>query len=186
MPGGSPRVCQRLASAVPLILPWDQSLHQTRGDSAVDLTGLERAQEVSDDDDRLPFDDASFDLVTSQHPVRPDWGEISRVLAPGGRYFAQHVGPASAFELIEYFLGPLPEVRQARDPARESAAAEAAGSQIVDLRTARPRMEFCDVGAIVWVLRKCVWWVPDFSVARYREELRELDARLRSVEPCWR
>jgi hypothetical protein len=29
----------------------------------------------------------------------------------------------------------------------------------------RCRMEFYDVGAIVWILRKCVWWVPDFSVA---------------------
>src|SRR5699024_12832738 len=122
------------------------------------------------DDDRLRLDDASFDLVTSQHPVRPDWGEISRVLAPGGRYFAQHVGPASAFELIEYFLGPLPEARQARDPARESAAAEAAGSQIVDLRTARPRLEFCAVGATVWGLRQRGWRVPDCAVARYRDE----------------
>lgn len=138
--------------------------------------------EVGADDDRLPFDDASFDLVTSRHPVRPNWGEISRVLAPCGRYFAQHVGPASAFELIEYFLGPLPEARQARDPARERAAAEAAGLQIADLRTARLRMEFFDVGAIVWILRKCVWWVPDFSVATYQEELRELDARLRAGE----
>jgi len=143
--------------------------------------GVEVVQ-VGEDDDRLPFDDASFDLVTSRHPVRPNWREISRVLAPGGCYFAQHVGPASAFELIEYFLGPLPEARQARDPAYEWAAAEANGLQITDLRTARLRMEFSDVGAIVWILRKCVWWVPDFSVATYQEELRELDARLRAGE----
>jgi hypothetical protein len=32
-------------------------------------------------------------------------------------------------------------------------------------------MEFYDVGAVVWILRKCVWWVPDFSVERYRVEL---------------
>lgn len=139
--------------------------------------------EVGAEDDRLPFDNASFDLVSSRHPVRPGWSEISRVLAPGGRYFAQHVGPASAFELIEYFLGPLPEARQERDPGRERAAAEAAGLQIADLRTARLRMEFSDVGAIVWILRKCVWWVPDFSVAKYHDELRALDARLRAGEP---
>ena len=36
------------------------------------------------------------------------WDEIARVLRPGGTYFAQHVGPASAFELIEFFLGPQP------------------------------------------------------------------------------
>jgi hypothetical protein len=51
--------------------------------------------------------DQSFELVTARHPVRPDWEEMHRVLAPGGYYFAQHVGPGSASELIEQFLGPL-------------------------------------------------------------------------------
>jgi hypothetical protein len=117
--------------------------------------------------------------VTSRHPVRPDWAEIARVLEPGGRYFAQHVGPASAFELIEFFLGPLPKQRKGRDPHREAAEAEDAGLTVTALRTARCRLEFFDVGAVVWTLRKCVWWVPDFSVDRYRDRLRDLDALLR-------
>lgn len=131
----------------------------------------------------LPFPDQSFELVTARHPVRPDWTEIHRVLAPGGHYFAQHVGPASAFELIEHFLGPLPEQRKGRDPQAETAAAEAAGLTVVDLRTARCRMEFFDVGAVVWILRKCVWWVPDFSVAAYRDKLKELDEHMRAGRP---
>lgn len=129
-----------------------------------------------------PFDDASFDLVAARHPVKPDWTEIQRVLRPGGHYFAQHVGPRSAFELIEYFLGPLPGPH-ARDPQQELEDAEAAGLRLVELRTARCRMEFFDIGAVVWILRKCVWWVPDFSVERYDASLRALDARLRRGEP---
>lgn len=127
----------------------------------------------------LPFADSSFDLVTSRHPVRPDWPEVRRVLVPGGQYFAQHVGPASAFELIEFLVGPRPEHRQGRDPDREVAQAERAGLTVTDLRTARCRMEFLDVGAVVWVLRKCVWWVPDFSVDRYRAKLLALDQLIR-------
>ena len=127
----------------------------------------------------LPFPDGSFELVTARHPVRPDWSEIRRVLVPGGHYFAQHVGPASAFELIEFFLGPLPEHRKGRDPEREAAQAREAGLTVTDLRTARCRMEFFDVGAVVWTLRKCVWWVPDFSVDRYRDKLLELDGLIR-------
>lgn len=131
----------------------------------------------------LPFPNASFELVTSRHPVRPDWAEIGRVLKPGGHYFAQHVGPASAFELIERFLGPLPEERRARDPDAEVEAAQRAGLLITDLRIARCRMEFFDVGAIVWTLRKCVWWVPDFSVEKYHDVLVDLDAHMRRGSP---
>ena len=127
----------------------------------------------------LPFVDESFELVTSRHPVQPAWTQIRRVLVPGGTYFAQHVGPASAFELIEFFLGPLPENRAGRDPHREATAAEAAGLTITDLRTATCRMEFFDIGAVVWILRKCVWWVPDFSVERYHDRLLALDADIR-------
>jgi hypothetical protein len=44
-------------------------------------------------------------------------------------------------------------------------------------------MEFFDIGAVVWILRKCVWWVPDFSVDRYRDKLRDLDCRIRRSGP---
>jgi SAM-dependent methyltransferase len=147
---------------------------------ARDLLGT-RGVEVHDTEQGapLPFPDASFELVTARHPVSPDWPEIGRVLVPGGHYFAQHVGPASAFELIEFLLGPLPENRKGRDPKREVVHAERIRLIVTDLRTARCRMEFFDIGAIVWILRKCVWWVPDFTVARYRDKLLALDDQIR-------
>ncbi|MFD6418501.1 methyltransferase domain-containing protein [Streptomyces sp. NPDC060194] len=132
----------------------------------------------------LPFADSAFDLVTARHPVAPHWAEIARVLRPGGAYFAQHVGPASVFELVEYFLGPQPEaVRRGRHPDREAAGAEAAGLEVVDLRSERLRTEFRDIGAVVYFLRKVVWMVPGFTVDAYRDRLRELDARIRRDGP---
>src|SRR4029079_1435317 len=97
----------------------------------------------------------------------PDWREIHRVLRPGGHYFAQHVGPSSAFELIERLLGSLPEARLARDPLREGADAERTGLAVQQMHTARCRMEFYDIGSVVWILRKCVWWVPGVKRGRY-------------------
>ena len=44
-------------------------------------------------------------------------------------------------------------------------------------------MEFFDVGAVVWILRKCVWWVPDFTVEKYADTLTELDRQMRRGEP---
>ncbi|GHA08337.1 class I SAM-dependent methyltransferase [Streptomyces purpurascens] len=136
------------------------------------------------EDAPLPFADAAFDLVVSRHPVRPHWDEIARVLQPGGTYFAQHVGPASVFELVEHFLGPQPDdVRGGRGPDRERAGAEAAGLDVVDLRAERLRMEFHDIAAVVHFLRKVVWMVPGFTVEAYEPQLRALHERIRAEGP---
>ncbi|MCF3118933.1 class I SAM-dependent methyltransferase [Streptomyces arenae] len=139
---------------------------------------------ASPEDAPLPFADGAFDLVTSRHPVKARFDEIARVLRPGGTYFAQHVGPASVFEVVEYFLGPQPaEVRGGRHPDLERAEAEAAGLEVVDLRAERLRIEFFDIGAVVHFLRKVVWMVPGFSVEEYRPRLRELHERIRAEGP---
>jgi hypothetical protein len=85
--------------------------------------------------------------------------------------------------LIEYFLGPLPRARHKRDPQTEVDDARTAGLAVVDLRTARCRMVFHDVGAVVWILRKCVWWAPDFSVRKYHDRLLALDRQMRQGIP---
>ncbi|MFI2430666.1 class I SAM-dependent methyltransferase [Streptomyces sp. NPDC018693] len=136
------------------------------------------------EDAPLPFADGTFDLVVSRHPVAPRWAEIARVLVPGGTYFAQHVGPSSVFELVEFFLGPQPDaVRGGRHPDRERADAEAAGLEVVDLRAERLRMEFHDIGAVVHFLRKVVWMVPGFTVEAYEPQLRALHERILAEGP---
>jgi SAM-dependent methyltransferase len=129
----------------------------------------------------LPFADAAFDLVTSRHPVRPAWAEAARVLRPGGTYLAQHVGPASLDELIELFEGPRPPAaEQVRAPEREARDARAAGFEVVRMRAERLRVEFFDVGAVVYLLRKVVWLVPGFRAARFDGPLRRLHERIRA------
>ncbi|MFK4144093.1 class I SAM-dependent methyltransferase [Streptomyces sp. NPDC004065] len=136
------------------------------------------------EDAPLPFADGTFDLVSSRHPVRPHWTEIARVLEPGGTYFAQHVGPGSARELVEHFLGPQPEdAHSARHPDRERAAAEAAGLEVSCLRAERLRMEFHDVAAVVHFLRKVIWMVPGFTAEAYEPALRALHERIRTDGP---
>ncbi|SDY87533.1 Methyltransferase domain-containing protein [Modestobacter sp. DSM 44400] len=127
----------------------------------------------------LPFADEAFNLVTSRHPASVWWEEIARVLRPGGTYLAQHVGPESVRELYEFFLGPQPAGPHPRHPDRESAAARAAGFKVTTLRLERPRVEFFYVGAVVYFLRKVIWTVPDFTVERYRDRLRDLHEQIR-------
>jgi SAM-dependent methyltransferase len=131
---------------------------------------------VADNDEPpLPFADNAFDLVTSRHPVRAWWEEIHRVLMPGGSYLSQQVGPASVFEVVEFFLGPQPDpVRRGRHWDDAVAAATAAGLDVVDLQTANLRTEFYDVGAVVYFLRKVIWMVPGFTVDAYEDKLRAM------------
>ena len=101
----------------------------------------------------LPFADRAFDLVTSRHPATVHWSEIARVLAPGGTYFAQHVGGGANVEISEYFLGPL-ERHDRRHHEIEADQAREAGLEIVQCRNERLELEFFDVGAVVFFLRK--------------------------------
>jgi SAM-dependent methyltransferase len=129
--------------------------------------------QTSPGDLRLPFAANSFDLVTSRHPVATSWTEIARVLAPGGRYLSQQVGPHSLRDLSEFLMGPLPPGSN-RDPETARRAAEAAGLTVDRLLVEQPRTVFYDVGAVVYFLRLVVWIVPGFAVERYRDRLRAL------------
>jgi hypothetical protein len=116
--------------------------------------------------------------VNSRHPNTVWWTEIARVLRPGGSYLAQHVGPATVSELVEYFIGPRPVAWALRHPDNERAQAEAAGLQIVDMRVERLRQEYFDIGAVIYFLRKVIWIVPGFTVDCHYQRLRELHERI--------
>jgi SAM-dependent methyltransferase len=130
-----------------------------------------------------PFADGAFDLVTSRHPATVWWPEIARVLVPGGAYVGQHVGAQSVFELAAEFVDITERHRRARRADLEAAAAAAAGLDVVQMRTARTRMEFHDIAAVVVFLRKVVWIVPGFDVDRHLDVLRRLDGRIRRSGP---
>jgi SAM-dependent methyltransferase len=119
----------------------------------------------------LPFFGARFDLVVSRHPVVTLWDEIARVLRPGGTYLSQQIGAGTNRELTDFMMGPQP-VNQRRSVQSFQEAAEAGGLEVVDLRSCALRVEFYDVAAVVYFLRKVHWTVPDFSVPKYDQRLR--------------
>jgi SAM-dependent methyltransferase len=128
---------------------------------------------VADGEGGLPFRAESFDLVVSRHPVEVEWDEIARVLQPGGTYLSQQVGAGSNRELTDFMMGPQ-EVSQSRSARRAVADAEAAGLEVIDLREQALRVEFHDVGAVVYFLRKVLWTVPGFTADGYRGQLARL------------
>jgi len=120
--------------------------------------------------------------VLTRHPNQWSWPEITRVLLPGGTYLAQLIGPGTNRELTEFFLGPQ-VVSDARSAARARAEAGAAGLSVVDVREQSLRVEFFDVGAVVYFLRMVIWTVPGFSAEQYRPRLRELHQQIDAQGP---
>ncbi len=132
------------------------------------------------EDPPLPFPDGTFDVVSSRHPAAVHWPEIARVLAPGGTYFAQHVGGGANVELTEYFLGPFESSnRRHHDVERDHALAT--GLEVFCCKNERLQLEFFDIGAVIFFLRKVIWTVPDFTVERYLPRLRELHDQIQRV-----
>jgi SAM-dependent methyltransferase len=125
----------------------------------------------------LPFVDGVFELVVSRHPVVVLWAEISRVLRPGGTYLSQQIGAGTNRELTEFIIGPQP-INETRGPQWTRGAAEDAGLEVVDLQSSALRVEFFDVAAVVYFLRKVLWTVPDFTIERYEDRLRAMHAHI--------
>jgi len=127
----------------------------------------------------LPFRLDSFDLVVSRHPTVVVWPQIARVLAPGGTYLSQQIGPGTNRELTDYMMGPQP-VNQARSSQRAQAEARAVGLVVTEVREQALRVEFFDVGAVVYFLRKVLWTVPGFTVASYAQPLERMHAHIQA------
>lgn len=141
------------------------------------LAPVRGAVVLADDAGGLPFATGTFDLVSSRHPTVAVWPEIGRVLARGGTYLSQQVGPGTNRELTDFMMGPQP-VHPGRRPDRAVTAAGAAGLEVIDLQEQALRVEFFDVGAVVYFLRKVLWTVPGFTVAGYAEPIARMHAHI--------
>jgi SAM-dependent methyltransferase len=128
---------------------------------------------VGEGDAPLPFDDNTFGLVMSRHPVSFRYREAARVLAPGGMLLVQEVGAGSNRALYEFLMGPQ-EGDDAGYLDRVRAQVSEAGLDLVRLQDALTKVEFFDLAAVVHFLRKVLWTVPDFSVEKYPDRLRAL------------
>ena len=105
------------------------------------------------------------------------WGEIARVLRPGGD-LSQQVGAGSNRELTDFMMGPQP-VSSNRSVERAVSRSENAGLVVNDVRRESLRAVFYDVGAVVYFLRKVIWTVPGFTVDGYRDRLTALHDHIR-------
>ena len=122
--------------------------------------------------EKLPFDDNSFDMIIDRHG---DFNaeHFARVLKPGGLFITQQVGAENDRELVELLCGkteqPFPE--QYLDLTVKKF--EAAGFEILESGECFRPIRFFDVGALVWFARIIQWEFPNFSVDTHLKQLQE-------------
>lgn len=124
-------------------------------------------------DEELPFADQEFDLILNQHEAYSE-REIKRILHDDGIFITQQVGGEDCNDLNNLLQAEInPEfLHWNLDYAVEKLEKE--GFTVVEKGEAFPFLRFYDVGAIIYYLKAIPWQVPDFSVEKYEEKLREI------------
>jgi SAM-dependent methyltransferase len=166
--GGAGRDGPRKVSATEA---WPPNLPRAR--TALEPWGVTVHDYDADRGDRLPFPDASVDLVMCRHESF-DTAEIARVLRRGGLFLNQQVDGRDAQELRDWFGGEpqAPHVRL----ANAETEAEAAGLRVTHADEWAGTMEFADAEALVTYMALVPWDVPGFEVDPHLSTLAQLDA----------
>ena len=125
------------------------------------------------DASRVPFPDASFEIVINRHGDF-DAPEIRRLLRPGGLFITQQVGSSNDMDLVEMVLpGTEPPFPHA-NLAEQRKAFEDTGFEILRADEAFRPIRFYDIGAFVWFARIIEWEFRGFSVERCFDRLLAL------------
>lgn len=123
----------------------------------------------------LPFADGEFDLVLNRHSAFKA-SEVFRILNIGGSFLTQQVGGGNLDDLISAF-DAVPKYKSWTLDNIEKEVGDVDFS-IKEAKEWRGKIEFKDVGAIVYFLKAIPWAVEGFNVERNLRHLKKLQERI--------
>jgi len=129
-------------------------------------------QDGATDGGRLPFRDGSLELICNRHESFLA-AEVSRVLAPGGRFVTQQVDYRDNEDLAQILGIEMPEEPDTWIGLAERQVTEA-GLVIEEAARADERLYFDDIAAVVYYLNAVSWSIPGYSLDKHRDRLRVL------------
>ncbi|MCL2189886.1 MAG: class I SAM-dependent methyltransferase [Defluviitaleaceae bacterium] len=122
------------------------------------------------EDDKLPFEDALFDMVINRHESF-DLQEVNRVLKQGGYFITQQVGAENLHEIArrlnDNFIARYPghSMEEYAEKLTEM------GYRVLSKHDVKYPVKFFDIGALVFYAKIIEWEYPNFSVKTHREKL---------------
>ncbi|WP_432667451.1 class I SAM-dependent methyltransferase [Wukongibacter baidiensis] len=129
-------------------------------------------------DNKLPFDDDTFDIVINRHEEY-NAKEVKRILKDDGIFITQQVGGKNNEKLSKFLITNFESDVLAFELNKEVSKFKNLDFTILYENEYFPSLKFFDVGAIVYFAKIIVWEFPNFSVERCFNQLCELENRLK-------
>jgi len=124
------------------------------------------------EDDKLPFENNSFDIIINRHESF-DLPEVNRTLKNGGYFITQQVGNMNTVELMQRLNDDFVYHNPAHNMSSYTKTLKETGFQIIKAEECKYPIKVYDVGALVFMAKILEWEYPDFSVKSHLHKLNE-------------
>lgn len=125
-------------------------------------------------DNYLPFENEMFDIIINRHEAF-DINEVYRLLKPEGLFITQQVGELNNKELSRFLIGDLKEITESEHNLKNNLLLiKNKGLTILKSDEYFPKLNFFDVGALVYFAKIIEWEFPKFSVDSCFKQLYQL------------
>ncbi len=129
-----------------------------------------KVADVSGNEARLPFADASFDLIINRHGDL-NVLEIQRLLRTNGRFLTQQVGGDNCIDLNRALQDQVEHMYLGWSLETALMQVRETGLRVLQAREVFPRWKFKDIAGVVFYLKAIPWQISNFSVEKYRDRL---------------
>jgi SAM-dependent methyltransferase len=128
------------------------------------------------DDNRLAFQNKTFDIVLNHH-ADYDIHEVQRVLKKDGRFITQQVGTKNGQKLANQLqIDPPKRLEWSLAVAKQQLIE--ANFEIVFSKEYFPVQYFYDIKGLIYYVKQIPWEYPNFSVEKFFDQLLALQAEL--------
>ena len=131
--------------------------------------------EINEEDETLPFENETFDLIINRHEYYVP-KEVYRILKKDGLFITQQVGGENDLEFNDFLEAPVDIDEQSPDWGLDFAVKDLTnvGFSILKQQEASPKSRCFDIGAALYYFKAIPWQLPDFTIEKYLEKLKQL------------
>ena len=134
----------------------------------------------ADGDEKLPFENKYFDIITNRHGDS-NVAKLKRILKKDGIFITQQVGTENDRERVEILLPEykdLPYSKHYLNIKQQEISEQ--GFEILESGETFQPIKFFDTGALVWFAKIIEWEFPNFSVESHLDNLYKVQEIIES------